>query len=87
VAASNAAPWHGHWNWDPANCSGQPWWAQVASNATKRPRLGWTMYAGSPVPGSVNEAAPPTGTDDADPIAAPTTVTAVVGTAVVGGGG
>ena len=35
---------------------------QTASKATNRPGLGWTTRDGSPVDGSVNDAAPPAGT-------------------------
>src|SRR5579862_17055 len=78
VVAAKTAPWHGHWNCDAANCTGHPWCVHVASNATNRPREGWSTYAGSPVAGSVNEAAPPTGTAAAGPIGVPGTAAAAV---------
>jgi hypothetical protein len=59
---------------------------QLASKATKRPREGCTTNAGSPVLGSVNDAAPPTGTPDAGPIRVPIVVEAVVGGAALVGG-
>ena len=67
VAASNWAPWQGHWKVVPAYLTGQPSWVHDASKATNWPAAGCTTNPGSPVSGSVNAAAPPTGTAEVGP--------------------
>ena len=49
----------------------QPACGHTASKATNLPAVAWTTIEGSPVRGSVNDAAPPTGTSLAGPIAVP----------------
>src|SRR5215472_8921914 len=66
----------------------QPACGHTASKATKLPDFGCTTREGSPVAGSVNCAAPPTGTELAGPILVPAGVgggLVVVGGWVVGG--
>src|SRR5215471_8285464 len=73
VAALNCEPWHGQtrtaedWSYPTV----QPACGHTASKATNFPALGWITIEGSPVRGSVNDAAPPTGTSLAGPIAVP----------------
>src|SRR5215472_10873598 len=73
VAALNCDPWHGQtmtaadWSYPTV----QPACGHTASKATNFPAVAWITIAGSPVPGSVNDAAPPTGTSLAGPSAVP----------------
>src|SRR5215472_11635585 len=73
VAALNCEPWHGQtrtaedWSYPTV----QPACGHTASKATNFPAVGWITIEGSPVRGSLNDAAPPTGTSLAGPIAVP----------------
>src|SRR5579862_5127251 len=73
VAALNCEPWHGQtmtaaaWSYPTV----QPACGHTASKATNFPALAWITIDGSPVRGSLNDAAPPTGTSLAGPIAVP----------------
>src|SRR5215472_10146602 len=73
VAALNCEPWHGQtrtaedWSYPTV----QPACGHTASKATNFPAVGWITIEGSPVRGSVKDAAPPTGTSLAGPIAVP----------------
>src|SRR5215469_17994026 len=73
VAGLNSEPWHGQtmtaefWSYPTV----QPACGHTASNATNLSALAWITIDGSPVRGSVNDAAPPTGTSCAGPIALP----------------
>src|SRR5579872_3127157 len=73
VLALNCDPWHGQ-TITLAVASYptvQPACGHTASKATNWPERGWTTIDGSPVAGSWNEAACPTGTSAAGPIAVP----------------
>src|SRR5450756_1432894 len=73
VAALNCEPWHGQmmraadWSYS----TEQPACGHTASKATNLPAVAWITIEGSPVRGSVNDAAPPAGTSLAGPIAVP----------------
>src|SRR5580704_1048970 len=73
VAALNCEPWHGQtmtaavWSYPTV----QPACGHTASKAANFPALAWITIEGSPVRGSANDAAPPTGTSLAGPIAVP----------------
>src|SRR5215472_1944979 len=71
VAALNCEPWQGHTMMaaDRSYSTVHPACGHTASKATNLSALGWITMAGSPLAGSVNDAAPPTGTSLADPIA------------------
>src|SRR6516225_2386726 len=73
VAALNCEPWHGQTMTvaDGSYPTVQPACGHAASKATNFPAVAWITIAGSPVRGSVNDAAPPTGTSLAGPIAVP----------------
>src|SRR5579859_2764496 len=73
VLALNCDPWHGQ----AITCAVgsyptvQPACGHTASKATNWPERGWITIEGSPVAGSLNEAACPTGTSAAGPMAVP----------------
>src|SRR3974390_264674 len=73
VAALNCEPWHGQTMTaaDGSYPTVQPACGHTASKATNFPAVAWITIAGSPVRGSVNDAAPPTGTSLAGPSAVP----------------
>src|SRR5258708_726934 len=72
-AALNCEPGHGQtmtaadWSY----WTVQPACGHTASKATNLPAVAWITIEGSPVRGSANDAAPPTGTSLAGPIAVP----------------
>src|SRR3974390_537877 len=73
VLPLNSDPWQGHTKSFPAwsHSTTQPAWGHMASKARKVPAWGWITRAGSPLAGSVNDAAPPSGTALAGPTAVP----------------
>src|SRR6266567_5619965 len=73
VFPSNVDAWHGQKNVPLWNSTVQPACVHTALNALYWSALRWTTYAGWPLAGSVNEAAPPSGTWEAAPIAVPWT--------------
>src|ERR1700733_9089014 len=76
---------------DRAKATVQPAWGQMALKATNVPATGGRTSPGAPLAGSVNWAAPPTGTSEVGPRRCPAGLGAVVvgGSVVVGapGGG
>jgi hypothetical protein len=60
VKASYFDPWHGQWNCVPAGFTVQPWWVQIAENATTSPAVFCDTITGAP--SFFAEAQPPTGT-------------------------
>src|SRR5260370_35218667 len=73
VLALNCDPWHGQTMIfaDGSYCTVQPACGHTASNARNVPACGWITIAGSPEAGSWKDAAWPTGTSRAGPMAWP----------------